>query len=115
MQRRSLSHARQLRRGQTKAELELWMRLRSRQLGIKFRRQHPIGPYIADFCCLECQLIIELDGGQHAEQARADKARTSYMENHGFHVLRLWNDQVLTNIDAVLEQIFSELRTGGIH
>lgn len=115
MQRRSLSCARQLRREQTKAELELWMRLRGRRLGVKFRRQHPIGAYIADFCCPERRLIIELDGGQHAVQARADKARTSYMENQGFRVLRFWNDQVLTDIDAVLEQIFSELRTGGIH
>lgn len=115
MRRLSLSHARQLRRGQTKAELELWMRLRGRQLGVKFRRQHPVGPYIADFCCLECRLIIELDGGQHAEQVRADKARTSYMENHGFRVLRFWSDQILTDTDAVLERIFSEFRLGKIH
>lgn len=84
------------------------MRLRGRRLGVKFRRQHPIGPYIADFCCLERRLVIELDGGEHAGQVRADNARTSFMESYGFRVLRFWNDQMLNDPDAVLERIFTE-------
>ncbi len=108
--RSSPTRARQLRREQTKAELELWMRLRGSQLGVKFRRQHPIGPYIADFCCLERQVVIEVDGGQHAERTQADMERSKYMEDHGFRVLRFWNDQVLTGTESVLERILSELR-----
>jgi very-short-patch-repair endonuclease len=112
VRRFSLSRARQLRREQTKAELELWMRLRDRQLGVKFRSQHPIGPYVADFCCVECRLVVEADGGQHAERAGADKARREYLESRGFSVLRFWNDQILKEIEAVLEQILSGLRLG---
>jgi very-short-patch-repair endonuclease len=72
MRASSLSRARQLRRNQTRTELQPWMRLRGRQLGAKFRRQYRIGPYIVDFCCLERRLVIELDGGQHSEQMEAD-------------------------------------------
>ena len=105
-----LDRARQLRRNQTRAELELWMRLRSRQLGAKFRRQYRIGRYIADFCCLERRLVIELDGGQHLEQVEADRKRTAYMTSRGFLVLRFWNDQVLKETYAVLDQILRELK-----
>ncbi len=104
-----LNRARKLRREQTKAELELWMRLRDRQLGVKFRRQHSIGPYIADFCCPERRLVVELDGGQHSEQVQADKTRSEYMESQSFRVLRFWNDQVLKETEAVLERILNEL------
>jgi len=103
-----LSRARQLRRNQTNAELELWMRLRGRQLGAKFKRQHLIGPYITDFCCLELRLVIELDGGQHLEQVEADQKRSAYIASRGFRVLRFWNDQVLKETDAVLDQILCE-------
>lgn len=103
-----LSRARQLRRNQTNAELELWMRLRGRQLGAKFKRQHRIGPYIADFCSLELRLVIELDGGQHLEQVAADQKRGAYLTSRGFRVLRFWNDQVLKETDAVLDQILCE-------
>ena len=88
------------------------MRLRARQLGVKFRRQHPVGPFIVDFCCLERRLVIEVDGGQHTGQAQADEARSEYMESYGFRVLRFWNDQILREIEAVLEQILSGLRPG---
>jgi very-short-patch-repair endonuclease len=102
--------ARWLRRDETDAEHELWMRLRGRQLGFKFRRQYPIGLYIADFCCLEHLLVVELDGGQHAEQAAKDEERTAYLVKCGFKVLRFWNDQVLTDIDVVLEEILRNLK-----
>jgi very-short-patch-repair endonuclease len=82
------------------------MRLRARQLcGAKFRRQHPIGGFIADFCCVEGGLIIELDGGHHATTIKADVRRTAALKRHGYRVLRFWDDDVLQNIDAVLEQI----------
>ena len=72
--------ARQLRNEQTDAEAKLWARLRARQIsGVKFRRQHPIGPYVADFCCVELRLIIEIDGGQHAEKMQSDQRRTAVL------------------------------------
>jgi len=73
--------ARQLRRDQTDAEQALWARLRDRQLcGAKFRRQHPIGPFVADFCCPQGKLIVELDGGQHAEEIAVDQKRSRFLE-----------------------------------
>lgn len=84
-------YARQLRRSQTDAERKLWTRLRARQVnGLKFRRQHPIGRYIVDFCCPEHQLVVELDGGHHARQARADEHRTKFLVQLGYRVLRFW-------------------------
>lgn len=98
--------ARGLRRGQTEAERTLWRHLRNRQVsGVKFRRQHFIAPYIADFCCPEQWLIIELDGGQHAEQEKADHRRTVFLESQGYRVIRFWNHEVLENIEGVLEQL----------
>jgi very-short-patch-repair endonuclease len=100
--------ARSLRRASTDAERKLWAHLRSRQLkGAKFRRQHPIGPYIADFACVEAKLIIELDGGGHDrdEQLHADEVRSAYLESCGYRVVRFWNNEVMENIDGVLEQI----------
>lgn len=100
--------ARKLRRSSTGAERNLWAHLRDRQLkGAKFRRQHPVGPYIADFFCLDARLIIELDGGGHDrdEQRRADAARSTYLESCGYRVLRFWNNEVVDNIDGVLEKI----------
>ncbi|HEV8344324.1 MAG TPA: endonuclease domain-containing protein [Candidatus Binatia bacterium] len=103
--------ARRLRHNQTKAEHRLWTRLRARQLcSAKFRRQHPIGPFIADFCCLESRLVVELDGGQHAVQAEADQRRSALMERRGYRVLRFWDNQVMAEIEAVLEQIAKVLR-----
>jgi very-short-patch-repair endonuclease len=98
--------ARELRREQTDAERRLWNVLRDRQvLNLKFRRQHPIGNYIADFCCLEKGLIIELDGSQHVEQAAYDAERTKWLNSQGFQVLRFWNDDVLLGIDGIVERI----------
>ncbi|MCR9257552.1 MAG: DUF559 domain-containing protein [Alphaproteobacteria bacterium] len=96
--------ARRLRRDQTEMEKRLWNKLRGRQLeGAKFKRQHPIGPYIVDFCCEECALVIELDGGQHNEEVDAD--RTTYIEKAGHGVVRFWNGAVLENLDGALSEI----------
>ena len=98
--------ARALRKTQTDAEQLLWYRLRNRQLlDLKFRRQRPVGKYIADFACLEIGLVIELDGGQHVEQAERDAARARDMEQLGFRTLRFWDHEVLKETDAVMEQI----------
>ena len=98
--------ARDLRRNQTDAEKLVWSRLRNRQLeGRKFRRQQIIGPYIADFLCLEPKLIVELDGGQHMEQQDSDAARTAYLSAMGYRVLRFWNNEAISDIEAVLERI----------
>jgi very-short-patch-repair endonuclease len=102
--------ARQLRRDQTDAEQRLWAKLRDRQLGgAKFRRQHPIGPFVADFCCPQRKLIVELDGGQHAEDVAADQKRSRFLEAQGYRVLRFWNHDVLKGTDAVLERIAEAL------
>jgi len=71
----------------------------------KFRRQHPIGPYFADFCSIERRLIIELDGAQHAELSQQDEIRTSFLKSRDYRVLRFWNDQVLADLDEVLNAI----------
>ena len=106
-------HARALRANQTEAETRLWRLLRDRRLaGAKFRRQVPIGPYIADFACLAAKLIVEVDGGQHAENAAADAARTAWLEEQGFRVLRFWNNDALANSDGVLEEILAALQGG---
>ena len=95
--------AKGLRGNQTDAEQKLWMRLRSRQIdGLKFRRQHVIGRYIVDFCCVERKMIVELDGGQHVEQEEADGERTKYLRSVGFRVIRFWNDDVLEEILRIL-------------
>jgi very-short-patch-repair endonuclease len=106
----AVRRARHLRRSQTDAEGLLWVRLRARQLyGAKFRRQQPIGPYVADFCCHEAQLVVELDGSQHAEQIVEDQRRTDDLQSRGFRVLRFWDNQVLSSVDAVLEAIAAAL------
>ena len=95
----------------TDAELKLWRGLRQQQLeGFKFRRQYPVGLFIADFVCLEMSLIVEVDGGQHNESAR-DEARTAWLKAQGFTVLRFWNDQVLKETDSVLQEILSSLKS----
>ena len=100
------NRARKLRQEQTDVERKLWLRLRDRQLcGAKFRRQHPVGPYIVDFCSAERGLVVELDGGQHAEQTSPDQVRTRFLEADGYRVVRFWNHQVLEQMDAILEEI----------
>lgn len=110
--------ARQLREQSTDAEQLLWSRLRNRQLaGRKFRRQHPVDVYFADFSCVEAQLIVELDGGQHglpAGQVR-DARRSTVLAAKGFAVLRFWNHEVLTQTDAVLQAILNFLEEQDPH
>jgi len=106
----SIQIARTLRKNMTDAERLLWRHLRSSQTGgHKFRRQHPIGSFIIDFICIEKNLIIEVDGGQHALQVYADEERTNYLKGKGFRVLRFWNHEVLQNLESVLNMIFSDL------
>jgi very-short-patch-repair endonuclease len=108
---RPRKYARDLRQSQTDAERKLWWRLRDRRLtGIKFRRQHPIGPFIADFCCTEAKLVVELDGSQHSVRRNSDAERTAFLERQGYRVLRFWDNEILTNIDGVLQRIALALR-----
>jgi len=93
----------------TDEEQALWFRLRGGRLdGWKFRRQHPIPPYIVDFCCMEAKLVVELDGSQH--DADVDAARTAALGRQGLQVLRFWDNQVLADIDSVLRAILSTAR-----
>jgi len=87
------------------------MRLRRKQLdGFRFRRQQPIGRYIVDFFCPETKLIVEIDGGQHEEQAKADAERTRWLEEKGYRVVRFWNNDVLANTDEILLRIHDLLK-----
>lgn len=102
----SIAKARFLRGKPTDAERALWAKIRRRQLhGFKFRRQHPRGPYMVDFVCLERKLVVEVDGGQHAANAEHDQWHDEWLKRNGFRVLRFWNTQVLQEMDAVLEEI----------
>ncbi len=104
------SWARSLRKQAGEAEQVLWRHLRGRRLrGYKFRRQVVIEPYIVDFVCLDVKLIIEADGGQHAEQASYDARRTARLEAKGYRVMRFWNNEILGDIQRVLEEIYSAL------
>ncbi|MGH6734717.1 MAG: endonuclease domain-containing protein, partial [Methyloceanibacter sp.] len=104
MKGRSL--AKRLRSQATPAERKLWFRLRDRRfLGLKFRRQAPVDRFIVDFICVDANLIVEVDGGQHGTRTTADRRRTEILESMGYLVLRFWNNDVLTNIDGVLELI----------
>jgi very-short-patch-repair endonuclease len=101
-----LEKAKSLRRNQTDAENRLWYYLRAQRfMGLKFKRQKPIGSYIVDFVCWEQKLVIEIDGGQHAEQIEYDIRRTQYLESEGYQVLRFWNNQVISELEGVLEVI----------
>jgi primosomal protein N' (replication factor Y) len=105
MRRRS----RDLRRNQTDVERILWRYLKGRQVnGWRFRRQHPIPPYIADFACIEAKLIVEADGGQHAESQR-DAVRDRRLQGEGWRILRFWNVDILKNMSGVIETIMAEL------
>ena len=88
----------------TDAERKLWSSLRGGQLqGFKFRRQCPIPPYVADFCCVASKLVVELDGSQHSEPR--DAARTRWLESQGWRIVRFWNNDVLLSTDAVIQVI----------
>ncbi len=109
----STKHARQLRKTSTPAEQRLWNRLRRNQIGgHHFRRQVPIGPYVADFVCVLKKLVVEVDGSQHVDQVQEDAVRTRYLERRGYRVLRFWNNAVLTETDSVVEAIFIALEEG---
>lgn len=108
-----LGHAKNLRSNQTDAEQRLWYYLRAhRFMGLKFKRQKPLGRYIVDFVCLEHRLIIELDGGQHTEQMAYDQHRDAWLRSQGYMVLRFWNNDVMQQLDVVLEQIRIALSPG---
>ena len=103
--------ARELRKNPTDAERCLWRELKRRQIaGVKFRRQQPIGPFIVDFVCFERRMIVEVDGGQHAEQHHYDEQRTRWLETQGYRVLRFWNNDVLANTGAVVQAVFDEVQ-----
>jgi very-short-patch-repair endonuclease len=99
----------------TDAERKLWFALRDRRLaGTKFRRQVPIGPFIADFACYDARLIVEVDGGQHSESL-SDERRDQWFSANGFRVLRFWNNDVLTNSDGVLQRVVDAVRATTPH
>jgi len=105
------TQARTLRQNSTDAERKLWAIVRGRRLkGFKFRRQQPLGLYVVDLICFEKRLIVEVDGGQHAERAQADARRTHWLETEGFRILRFWNNEVLGNPEGVSEAILTALR-----
>lgn len=107
---RLLRNARQLRSRMTDAEQCLWQHLRDRRLnGYKFRRQQPIGNYIADFVCIRPKLIVEADGSQHDEQRAYDETRSENLRALGFHILRFWNHDILQQTEAVLTVILNTL------
>ncbi|PBC08335.1 endonuclease domain-containing protein [Mesorhizobium sp. WSM3859] len=102
--------ARSMRREPTEAEDRLWHELRGRRLdNIKFKRQVPIGRFVADFVCAEARLIVEIDGSQHAE-SRHDQERDAELKARGFRVLRFWNDDILRELDAVCDTIIAYVR-----
>src|SRR5213083_2165153 len=101
--------ARKLRKDMTPAEKLLWQNLRSRRFaGFKFRRQHPLEPYIVDFYCEACKLIIELDGESHLTKQEQDSRRISSLEDRGYLVLHFWNNVVYDDLEAVLERVYQE-------
>ena len=102
---RLLNHARTMRQVPTPAERRLWRALRNRQLhGLRFRRQAPIGPFIVDFFCPECCLIVEVDGATHADPA-ADASRDAWLRSRGLRLVRFWNNDVMGNMEGVLHRI----------
>ena len=106
-----MENVRSLRVNATPEEKHLWQLLRGRRFyGFKFRRQLPVGPYIVDFACYEARLIIELDGGQHAERVEYDTARTAFVQGKGWRVLRFWNNELCELDEGVLMTLLAHLR-----
>jgi very-short-patch-repair endonuclease len=106
----SIEFARRLRQSSPDAERRFWLHIRNRRLaGYKFCRQLPIGPYVVDFVCKSARLIVELDGGQHAEQRRYDDRRDRFLSKLGYRVVRVWNSDVFENLDGVLSAVLREL------
>ena len=105
-----VANARKLRRSSTDVEKKLWHRIRDKQIeDFRFRRQRPIGKFIVDFICLDARLIVELDGGQHAENTLGDSKRTEFLESLGYKVVRFWNNEVIENMEGVLDRLREEL------
>ena len=105
-------HALPLRREMTKAEVILWSRLRRKAMhGFRLRRQHPVGPYVADFACLSLRIIVEIDGATHrsAEEVAHDAKRDAYLRRQGFRILRFWNSAVYENLPGVLYAIWTAM------
>jgi very-short-patch-repair endonuclease len=103
--------AREMRKDMTEAEKALWARIRRQQVdGLRFRKQHPIGRYIVDFCCFESRLIIEVDGDVHDGREEYDRNRDAFLSGGGYSVLRFRNDEVLQRMDSVIEAIRSAAR-----
>jgi isoleucyl-tRNA synthetase/very-short-patch-repair endonuclease len=108
----ALKNARELRHNSTDAENKLWSALRGKKIdGHKFRRQHPIGNFITDFCCIEKKLVVELDGSQHNDEEflKYDAARSAFLNDAGYTVIRFWNNQVFEHIESVVETVLSVL------
>jgi very-short-patch-repair endonuclease len=106
----SAENARQLRSGMTDAERRLWYYLRAGRLhGFTFRRQVPLGSYVVDFLCEQARLVVELDGGQHAERVEYDASRTQWLNARGYRVVRFWNNDVLANTEGVMAAIEADL------
>jgi BirA family biotin operon repressor/biotin-[acetyl-CoA-carboxylase] ligase len=99
-----LTHARTMRQQPTPAERMLWQALQLKQIGRKWRRQAPIGPYIVDFYCADLRLVVEVDGATHADSDR-DNLRDAWLRAQGFTILQLWNNDVLGNLPGVLQRI----------
>ena len=98
--------ARRLRRNMTPAEQKLWEALKGRQVaGLKFRCQHPVGPFVLDFYCPTRKLVVELDGGIHELQENRDQARTDQLADYGYRVIRFRNEEVFNDLDSVLQRI----------
>jgi very-short-patch-repair endonuclease len=100
-----VSRAREMRKEMPLAEVLLWNRLRGDQLGVRFRRQHRVGSYIADLFAHAAKLVVEADGDSHAEREEYDEKRTYWMNQKGLRVMRFTNDDVITNLDSVVQSI----------
>ncbi len=108
LKKKNIDKAKSLRKNLTEAERILWSKLQGKRLGVKFRRQAPVGNYIADFVCYEKKLIIELDGGQHNENTY-DIKRDKWLVSQGFRVLRFWNFEIFNNLEGVLEVVWENV------
>ena len=107
-----IDRAKELRRTSTQPERLLWLALRNGQVGgLKFRRQHSIGPYVVDFYCHSAKLVVEVDGMSHDDKARQDAARTDHIESQGLRILRVTNEDVMRNLDGVTREV---ARLGGV-
>jgi very-short-patch-repair endonuclease len=103
------ANARRLRRDSTDVEIKLWQKLRNRQLGVDFRRQHPAGSFILDFYCPALSLAVELDGGQHAESPQRDRLRDAWLAQRRVTMLRFWNSDMTENFSGVIETIVAKV------